>query len=373
MQRPRLFVLPRKTLSMGSRKTSSKEEPCRGVRRTFSRSPPKKSPNKGTCKSKSCTTSTTPVATLSEIDADWIVRKTENQVAEIVSRSPFIEKNTKLQKLPRFSHDDIELGELIAKGGFCEVRAIKSFKGEEDVLDKSAPHRRYVIKHLSHKLISKPKHLSIGAKDLVMESYCLSALDHENILSVKGYSASGVAGYSSTGRLDAFFLILPRLDKTLHKQLHDWRVVINRRRVEDGQAPIGEQRAPSEETNDDAHYPCSANSATLSTLAAEHFLFDDSNASEDSLTSSESDAESFDLEKFPFFVARIQTAVEIANALSYCHRNRILFRDLKPANIGYDFEEDRVKIFDFGLAVELPQSDDINDVFKLPGNTGTAR
>lgn len=45
----------------------------------------------------------------------------------------------------------------------------------------------------------------------------------------------------------------------------------------------------------------------------------------------------------------------------------------QPANIGYDFEEDRVKIFDFGLAVELPPSNDIDEVFKLPGNTGTAR
>jgi tRNA A-37 threonylcarbamoyl transferase component Bud32 len=61
--------------------------------------------------------------------------------------------------------------------------------------------------------------------------------------------------------------------------------------------------------------------------------------------------EDFDPESFPFFVPRIQTAVEVASALAYCHRNRILFRDLKPANIGYDFDEDRVKLFDFGLAV----------------------
>lgn len=32
-----------------------------------------------------------------------------------------------------------------------------------------------------------------------------------------------------------------------------------------------------------------------------------------------------------------------------------------------------MKIFDFGLAVELPPSNDPNQVYPLPGNTGTAR
>jgi len=36
-------------------------------------------------------------------------------------------------------------------------------------------------------------------------------------------------------------------------------------------------------------------------------------------------------------------------------------------------EEDRIKLFDFGLAVELPPSNDPEATFKLPGNTGTAR
>lgn len=33
--------------------------------------------------------------------------------------------------------------------------------------------------------------------------------------------------------------------------------------------------------------------------------------------------------------------------------------------------EDRVKLFDFGLAIELPPSNDRESTFKLPGNTGT--
>ena len=40
-------------------------------------------------------------------------------------------------------------------------------------------------------------------------------------------------------------------------------------------------------------------------------------------------------------------------------------------NLNFTTDEDRVKLFDFGLAIELPQSLDPDATFKLPGNTGT--
>jgi serine/threonine protein kinase len=40
--------------------------------------------------------------------------------------------------------------------------------------------------------------------------------------------------------------------------------------------------------------------------------------------------------------------------------------------VGFDVE-DELKIFDFGLAVELPDSDDPNQTYNLAGNTGTSR
>lgn len=284
---------------------------------------------------------TTATATLSEYDAEWIVKKTENRVAEIVSRSPYIQKNTRLHKLPRFSHEDLELGEVIAKGGFCEVREIKSFKVDASELENGSGalgnRRRYVIKHLSPKLLQKQKQLAIGAKDLVMEAYCLSSLEHENILSVKGYSQSGVSGYSSTGRLDGFFLILPRLDKTLHKQLHEWRSIVNKQRLALGLETIGggdKNNNISNDSNDlDNNNPNSTHSTRLSTGSSDLWGIDDGDypgdLDSDCQEESESDADSFDPDQFPFFIPRIQTAVEIASALAYCHRNRILFRDLK--------------------------------------------
>ena len=53
------------------------------------------------------------------------------------------------------------------------------------------------------------------------------------------------------------------------------------------------------------------------------------------------------------FVERIDTALSVANALEYMHDRRIMHRDIKIANIGFDFH-DEVKVFDFGLSRMLP-------------------
>lgn len=324
----------------------------RGIRKTLSGSSHKVTKDeKEKCASQS-------TVSLTEGDADWIVRKTETRVAETVAKSQHIQKNCKLYKLPRFKHDDMELGDLIANGGFCEVRAIKSFKVSNDLDRSSVEPKQYVIKHLAPKLVSKAKQLAIGAKDLVMEGFVLSSLCHENILEVKGFASSGVSGYATTGRIDGFFLVLPRLDKTLHKQLHEWKVAVRRQQKQ-------------LLANSSSHSSGSA-SASERRKGKDAPTFEEAPSLSEEASYDEGE-NSFDPEQFPFCGPRIQTAVEIASAIAYCHRYRILYRDLKPANIGYSFDEDKVKLFDFGLAVELPPSNDPNKTFKLPGNTGTAR
>ena len=53
----------------------------------------------------------------------------------------------------------------------------------------------------------------------------------------------------------------------------------------------------------------------------------------------------------------------------YCS---IVYRDLKPDNIGFDIRGD-LKIFDFGLARQLPDEKLDNGVYKMTGDTGSPR
>ncbi|KAL3811828.1 hypothetical protein ACHAXA_004255 [Cyclostephanos tholiformis] len=52
-------------------------------------------------------------------------------------------------------------------------------------------------------------------------------------------------------------------------------------------------------------------------------------------------------------LSQINTACSIADALSYLHAKRIVFCDLKPANVGFD-STGVLKLFDFGFASSLP-------------------
>ena len=69
---------------------------------------------------------------------------------------------------------------------------------------------------------------------------------------------------------------------------------------------------------------------------------------------------------------QLKCALEVASALEYLHGEGIIYRDLKPENIGID-ARDVTKIFDFGLARELPEEAVMDDLFEMSGKIGTAR
>ena len=161
--------------------------------------------------------------------ADRLVKRTELRVSQVVSQSKFVQENCGLYELPRFSREEMEIGPMIAYGGFSNVHDIESFQVDTDLVKGANSEKRYIIKHLNPKLAFNPKKLVVGAKDLVMEAHFLSSLDHENIIRLQGWSADGINGFATTGRADGFFLVFDRLESTLSKRISQWREESKRR------------------------------------------------------------------------------------------------------------------------------------------------
>jgi serine/threonine protein kinase len=71
---------------------------------------------------------------------------------------------------------------------------------------------------------------------------------------------------------------------------------------------------------------------------------------------------------------RVEVARQVSSAMAFLHERNIMFRDLKPNNVGVDTGRSVVKIFDFGLAKELKPSFHIEgSVYKNTKNAGTRR
>ena len=68
----------------------------------------------------------------------------------------------------------------------------------------------------------------------------------------------------------------------------------------------------------------------------------------------------------------LNVARSVADAVTYLHSKRIVFRDLKPDNVGFD-SNGTLKLFDFGFAVGLPEKSEDNPTGLLTDRSGTPR
>lgn len=176
------------------------------------------------------------------------------------------------------------------------------------------------LKCLRPAVRAQPRKFVIGAEDLAHETALLACLDHPNIIQLYGRAEgcfstafqmrsknSGNSGSDSGGSPkgkqmsnEGYFIILDRLMATLTDRNDEWK---DECRAINGAGPPPASMPPE------------------STLR-EHLC------------------------------KRLKVAYCIADALEYLHSRHVVFRDLKPANVGFDCN-DCVKMFDFGFATSI--------------------
>mmetsp|Transcript_20178 Transcript_20178/g.26017 ORF Transcript_20178/g.26017 Transcript_20178/m.26017 type:complete len:399 (-) Transcript_20178:220-1416(-) len=240
------------------------------------------------------------------------------------------------ENIPKFDFDEITIGKVLGRGGFCVVQEIPSVKmaegrapekGPEDdehkiyniVQDREfmASHYvrqgkdyRYAVKIVQESAKSGAQLFINAVVDLAIEARFLSVIRHPNIIKMRAMA--------STSPYDGnFFLILDKLYHIMSMRLKTWKKKV----------------------------PGKLKLMTAGGKKAARELWSE----------------------------RLTVCYDLSCALKYLHDMNIVYRDIKPDNIGFDVRGD-VKIFDFGLAKELhPDKVDADGTYKLTGDTGSPR
>mmetsp|Transcript_8351 Transcript_8351/g.16148 ORF Transcript_8351/g.16148 Transcript_8351/m.16148 type:complete len:429 (+) Transcript_8351:109-1395(+) len=226
----------------------------------------------------------------------------------------------------------LDVGTVLGKGAFSEVHEVRLVNDPEK--------RKYAMKHLKFKLMSQPENFRLAAAELAVEAHMLASFDHPNILKIRGWAANGVASFAD-GAHDSFFLVLDALDETLDQRICRWQA----------QEDLIKQQLQQE--------------ATVSSGGGFFDVWKRLSHPHEN-TPSLQNHPSYQ----PLYLEKLGVCAEIASALNYLHERGVIFRDLKPNNIG--FLNGRVQLFDFGLSRELPGCD-LNQPFEMSGKVGTLR
>ncbi|KAL7469906.1 hypothetical protein ACHAXS_010154 [Conticribra weissflogii] len=241
-----------------------------------------------------------------------------------------------LATIPTFSLDELVLGKVLGKGGFGTVNEIRGFKcsgpavHEKDDCDSEdqmfqdkkfiADHcirdggdARYAIKALSSDIKVDEQLLTQGTIDMAVETMFLSVVSHPHIITMRAFATNGMIQPN-------YFIVLDRLYDTLEARIPKWRLQEKR-----SKSVVNKLRGKSRDK--------------LGELLE----------------------------------IKLSYAYDLMGAIEYLHKKRLVYRDLKPENVGFNVRDDIV-LFDFGLVREIDDKVKLTDkTWKLTGETGSLR